>query len=109
MASGMSGPIGVNELTQYSYIWAFQARAGRIEEFLSHYERAGTWAQLLRRAPGFLGTRLLRDQNDPLRFVTVDDWESEQHYPAFRTRFSLAYEALDRNCTFRLATCAPLR
>lgn len=55
-------------------------------------------AILFRRSPGYIGTRLLRDRDDPLRFVTVDDWESEQHYRAFRTQFSSEYEALDRIC-----------
>jgi len=40
----------------------------------------------------------LRDRHDPLRFVTVDDWESDEHYQAFRTRFSSEYEALDKIC-----------
>jgi heme-degrading monooxygenase HmoA len=65
---------------------------------LRHYDSGGTWALLFRRAPGYLGTRLLRDRHDPRRFVTVDDWESGKHYDAFRIRFSSEYEALDQIC-----------
>lgn len=95
-ALGNCGPAGA--MTRYTHIWAFQVRPGRVEEFLRHYAGAGTWALMFRRAPGYIGTRLLRDRNDPLRFVTVDDWESEEHYRAFRARFSTEYEALDQNC-----------
>jgi heme-degrading monooxygenase HmoA len=85
-------------VTRYTYIWAFQVRPDNVEEFLRHYNSVGTWALLFRRAPGYIGTRLLRDRNDPLRFVTVDDWESDRDYNAFRTQYSFEYEALDRAC-----------
>jgi heme-degrading monooxygenase HmoA len=85
-------------MRNYTYIWVFQVRSDRLEEFLHYYAATGAWALLFRRAPGYIGTRLLRDQNDPLRFVTIDDWESEEHYRAFRARFAGEYEALDRIC-----------
>jgi quinol monooxygenase YgiN len=65
---------------------------------LRHYDRGGSWEQLFRRAPGYLGTRLLRDRSDPLRFVTIDDWIGEEHYRSFRTQFAPAYDALDSIC-----------
>src|SRR4029077_3899803 len=85
-------------VSHYSYIWEFKVLPDRLEEFLRHYESAGTWALLFRRAPGYLGSRLLRDRNDPLRFVTIDDWETEEHYRTFRARFCTEYEALDQAC-----------
>ncbi len=85
-------------MARYTYLWAFRVLPGRAEEFLAHYESEGTWSQLFRRAPGYLGTRLLRDRADPLRFVTVDDWESEQHYRELLSQFSAEYEVLDRIC-----------
>lgn len=85
-------------VSHYTYIWEFRVLPDRLSEFVRHYEGAGTWAQLFRRAPGYRGTRLLRDQMDPLRFLTIDDWVSEEHYRAFRERCSDEYEALDRTC-----------
>ena len=85
-------------MTRCTYIWAFQVQSDRVEKFPRHYDCGGTRAILFRRAPGYIGMRLLRDRDAPLRFVTVDDWESEEHYRAFRTRFSSEYEALDRIC-----------
>ncbi len=95
-------------MDHYTYIWIFQVRPDRVEHFLRHYDSAGSWALLFRRAPGYIGTRLLRDRNDPLRFVTVDDWESERHYQAFRARFASDYDALDRICGGLTVTETPL-
>ena len=83
---------------RYTYIWEFQVRADRVADFLKHYDSAGSWVALFRRADGYIGTHLLRDHNDPLRFVTVDDWESPEHYRAFREQFAAEYAALDQVC-----------
>jgi len=83
---------------RYTSIWAFEVRADRVEEFLRHYGCEGTWAELFRCAPGYLGTRLLRDRVNPLRFVTVDEWISEEAYASFRAAFEDEYQALDREC-----------
>jgi heme-degrading monooxygenase HmoA len=92
----------------YTYIWIFQVRSDRVEDFLRHYDSTGSWAILFRRAPGYIGTRLLRDRHDPLRFLTVDDWESEEQYRAFRERFSSEYDRLDRTCEGLTVTETPL-
>jgi quinol monooxygenase YgiN len=55
-----------------------------------------------------MGTRLLRDKDDPLRFVTIDDWESEELYRAFRVRFAVEYAALDRICEGCTSAESPL-
>jgi len=54
--------------------------------------------QLFRRAPGYVGTRLLQDERDPLRFVTIDTWISANDYEAFRASYASDYAALDRLC-----------
>ena len=85
-------------MSRYTYIWSFQVSPGRVDDFLRHYDRGGSWEQLFRQASGYLGTQLLLDRNDPLRFVTIDEWIDEAHYRDFRTQFGLAYEDLDREC-----------
>lgn len=53
---------------------------------------------LFRRAPGYLDTRLLKDRDVPGRCVTVDRWESEAAYRAYRERFAAEHDAIDRAC-----------
>ena len=83
---------------RYAYLWEFRTSAERRAEFERHYGTAGTWVQLFRQAPGYLGTTLLRDGADPLRFVTIDRWMSAADYESFRERFAREYAALDALC-----------
>ena len=82
----------------YTYIWSFEVQAEHVDAFRTHYGDGGAWTQLFRRARGYLGTQLLQDEGDPLRFVTIDTWSSPEDYEAFRADYSSEYAALDRLC-----------
>lgn len=82
----------------YTYIWAFKVHAQHVAAFREHYGESGAWVRLFRRAPGYLGTQLLQDREDPLRFVTIDAWRSVEDYETFRASYRLEYAALDRVC-----------
>jgi quinol monooxygenase YgiN len=82
----------------YVYVWEFRVHAAAVEEFIRHDGGDGSWVQLFRRADGYLGTRLLRDRDDPNRFVTIDRWRDEAAMARFRERFAEPFEALDRQC-----------
>lgn len=60
------------------------------------YGSDGPWAQLFRRAPGFIETRLLHDMEDAGRYLTVDRWASHEAFEAFRRDFAADYSTLDR-------------
>jgi heme-degrading monooxygenase HmoA len=79
-------------------IWEFVARRERAAEFERCYSSKGTWAELFRRAPGYRGTSLLRDAEQPRRFVTIDRWESAEAQREMREKFAREYEALDESC-----------
>ena len=83
---------------RYAYLWEFHVDADRREEFERHYGPNGTWVALFRRSPGYIETLLLRDATGPLRYITIDRWESEAAYRSFRARFSDEYAELDRRC-----------
>jgi heme-degrading monooxygenase HmoA len=53
------------------------------EEFERLYGPDGEWAQFFRRGRGFVGTELLRDVEQPGRYLVVDRWESRDAYNAF--------------------------
>jgi hypothetical protein len=55
-------------------IWEFVVREEHIQQFISAYNSNGDWANLFRRAEGFLGTELLRSSHQPNIFVTLDHW-----------------------------------
>ena len=62
------------------------------------YGPDGAWAQLFRSSQKYLGTELLRDAYVPGSYLTIDRWESEDDFRAFRKQNDKAYEALDRAC-----------
>ena len=43
-------------------------------------------------------TSLLKDAATPGRYLTVDRWQSEAFYRAFRESYSVQYSQLDQEC-----------
>ena len=82
----------------YVYAWEFRVPLESREAFERHYGAEGSWVQLFRRAPGYIGTLLLEDRTTPGRYLTIDRWQDEAAYVAFRAAFSRQYDALDREC-----------
>ena len=79
----------------YATLWEFTVAAARQAEFETHYGPDGSWARLFRLANGYLGTELLRDRANPLRYLTIDRWESREAWQAFRRAHAAEYERLD--------------
>ena len=53
------------------------------EEFERVYGADGEWAQFFRPGRGYIGTELLRDVDEPGRYLVIDRWESREAYNAF--------------------------
>jgi len=85
-------------LGAYTTLWEFLVRAEHVEEFERAYGPDGDWVALFRRAAGYLGSWLLRDRSNPLRFITIDRWESAGAHRAFHSAFSREYAQLDARC-----------
>jgi heme-degrading monooxygenase HmoA len=79
-------------------IWTYRVHPERVAEFQRFYNSDGVWAALFRRAPEYRGTTLLRDQDDPLRFATVDCWDSLHAFEAFMDKHKAEYEQIDAAC-----------
>jgi heme-degrading monooxygenase HmoA len=77
-------------------IWEFRVKPGRATDFELHYGPTGTWAQLFGGSAGYRGTELLRDSEDPQRYLTIDHWSDTESYEGFRHQFHEQYQALDR-------------
>lgn len=45
-------------------------------QFELAYGPGGAWSKLFAGCPGFRGTTLLRDTKNPLRYVTIDLWDT---------------------------------
>ena len=79
-------------------VWQFEIAEDKIAAFEAAYGSDGSWAQLFRTSPRYLGTELLRDAYVPGCYLTIDRWASEADFRAFRKEHDKDYEALDRSC-----------
>jgi len=79
-------------------VWKFEIAEDKIEGFEAAYGPEGSWAQLFRTSPNYLGTELLRDAYEPGSYLTIDRWTSEDAFRAFRKDHDSDYEVLDRRC-----------
>ena len=82
----------------YVTVWEFCVHADRRAEFEGRYGPEGAWAALFRHADGYLGTWLLHDRHDVLRYLTIDRWTTADAYRSFHARFAEQYASLDREC-----------
>ena len=80
----------------HAIIWEFTVREECIRQFTAAYGAGGDWANLFRRAKGFLGTELLRSCVEPNVFLTVDRWESASSFDMFQERFGTEYKNMDK-------------
>jgi heme-degrading monooxygenase HmoA len=79
-------------------VWEFVPKPDCAAEFERLYGPGGEWDALFKRAQGFVGTELLRDEKRPDRYLTVDRWASEAAFRHFRVQFGEQYETLDHEC-----------
>jgi quinol monooxygenase YgiN len=77
-------------------IWEFLVKPQHVAEFEVNYTSLGPWATLFRGSPAYHGTRLLRDREDRLRFLTIDTWDDFVTYQSFRAEHIDRYQELDR-------------
>jgi heme-degrading monooxygenase HmoA len=82
----------------YMYMWEYVVARDTLGEFERIYGPEGEWVRLFGRAAGYVRTELHRDRRAPCRFVTIDYWESESAWKAFRVQFAESFEDLDARC-----------
>jgi heme-degrading monooxygenase HmoA len=90
--------IALHDARTAAYVWEFYVSSQNRAQFEKEYGPDGSWARLFQGASGHLETRLLRDSSNPLRYVTIDRWESAAAHESFRSRYSSQYNDLDRRC-----------
>lgn len=79
-------------------VWEFIVRDEALSSFRAMYGPDGDWARMFGRHPGYLGTTLLQDTASAARFLTIDRWQSEDHFRHMQREERLEYSRLDRRC-----------
>jgi heme-degrading monooxygenase HmoA len=75
-------------------VWEYRVRRERLEEFEAFYRPDGPWGELFRHAPGYVSTTLMKDLNEPERFLVADRWTSEALYEEFKRSRATEYAEL---------------
>jgi hypothetical protein len=57
-------------------VWEFIVKEQARGQFELAYGPGGAWSKLFAQCPGFRGTTLLRDMNNPRRYLTIDFWDT---------------------------------
>lgn len=79
-------------------LWQFKIKPEKRDEFERVYYGRGKWAELFRRDPAFVETRLARDVWRKDTYLCIDVWKDLQSYHDFQVRHHADYEKLDREC-----------
>jgi heme-degrading monooxygenase HmoA len=101
-------------------IWEFVVKEGARGQFELAYGPGGTWSKLFARCPGFRGTTVLRNTENPLRYLTVDLWETvaqraqalaerEAEYADLEAAFGAWIESRTEVGTFKVLAEATVR
>ena len=77
------------------------------DTFEDVYGPDGEWAKFFRQGAGFIGTELLRDVEEPDRYIVIDRWESIDAYNAFISENQKEY--LERSDESRMYYLQELR
>jgi heme-degrading monooxygenase HmoA len=83
---------------RFLVIWEFLVRPGKEQLFEQTYGPDGDWVQLFTQSIGYCGTKLMRDDSESQRYLTLDFWKSEQDYERFKSHHSDEYKAIDTKC-----------
>ena len=57
-------------------VWEFVVKEEARGQFELAYGPGGAWSKLFARCPGFRGTTLLRDTENPRRYLMIDLWDT---------------------------------
>ena len=79
-------------------VWEFTVNPASVADFERAYQPEGDWARLFRRCEGYVATELLRDAEQPNRFVTLDYWRLPDQYVRGMAAVAVDYQALDARC-----------
>jgi heme-degrading monooxygenase HmoA len=69
----------------------FRYEARDHDEFERVYGPDGEWSQFFRQGRGYVGSELLRDLEEPERYLVIDRWESTDAYNAFLAEHESEY------------------
>jgi heme-degrading monooxygenase HmoA len=75
-------------------VWEFIVREETLGQFELAYGLGGAWGKLFAGCSGFRGTTLLRDIEDPRRYLRVDMWDTVAQWEQVLAEHEVEYAEL---------------
>jgi heme-degrading monooxygenase HmoA len=79
-------------------LWEYAVAPEHVADFERHYDSSGTWVIFFRKARAYHGSALLRDDETPGRYMTLDYWDSFDAYQTFSAEHEAEYRRIDAMC-----------
>jgi heme-degrading monooxygenase HmoA len=83
---------------KYFVVWRYRVDPDQRAKFEKAYGAGGEWAKFFAQSTAYLGTELLKDDERPDEYLTIDRWESEEAYSGFLADNEGDYDRIDRRC-----------
>ena len=80
-------------------MWEFIVKTEHKLRFEEEYGPKGRWAELFKKADGYLRTELFHDNLDAQKYITIDYWQSRTNKNDFMLKFSDDFKKLDSECS----------
>lgn len=90
--------------SQFVIVWEFHVQARKRGAFEKAYSPSGVWGAFFRTGKGYIRTELIRDREHPLRYLTLDVWDSRESYERFKKENRAEYQAIDKKCELLTAS-----
>ncbi len=76
-------------------VWEFVVKEQARGQFELAYGPGGAWSALFGHSPGFRGTAVLRDTENPRRYLTIDLWDTGGRQEELLAERRAMYSGLD--------------
>lgn len=76
-------------------VWEFVVKKEAQGQFELAYGPGGAWSKLFAQSPGFRGTTLMRDTQNPQRYLTIDLWDTLDQREQALAEHEAEYAELD--------------
>jgi hypothetical protein len=80
-------------------VWEFIVKEEVQGQFELVYGPGGAWSKLFSSSPGYRGTTLLRDTENPRKYLTIDIWDTVQQRERMLAERGDEYDSLDKSFT----------
>jgi len=88
----------LNSESDFQSIWEYEVDDRFLAEFIEAYGSNGLWVSLFKQYKGYIKTDLIRDIENPKRFLTIDYWRSQSSFASMKQTISNEYDRLDKQC-----------